>query len=248
MTSVVPHGHFAYKYQTVSKVTHEVKILRHLQGHDGVVKLRGFDVSNDIGLLITPLAYCNAFYLVEEYTLSRNTKVAFTNFIIVAVSNLHKMGFFHGDIKLDNILVYGDDNFKLCDFQKAGPMSLGNLQDKAYLEPGPYYAPEVYIGDVNMGKQDVWATGMAIFCFWCNLSPPFLAANVGVDEVLTESFNQLKNGTSLPQASQFFGNERSYIIHTFCKLCTCEGLVYSILVSNMLTLSDDRWNMVNKMY
>jgi serine/threonine protein kinase len=238
MTSVVPHGHLAYKYQTASNVTHEVNILRHLQGHDGVVKIRAFDAS--IGLLITPLAYCDAFYLVEEYTLSRNTKVAFANFIIVAVSHIHKMGFFHGDIKLENILVYGDENFKLCDFQKAGLMPLGNLQEKAYLEPGPYYAPEVYFGDVQMDEQDVWATGMAIFCFWCDMSPPFLAANVGVDEMLTESFNQLQNGTTPPQASQFFGNERSYIIHTFCKRCTCEGLNYAILVSNMLILGDDR--------
>ena len=240
MTSVVPHGQLAYKYQNASKVIHEVKMLRHLQGHDGVVKLRAFDVSQGIGLLITPLAYCDALYLVKEYTLSRNTKVAFVNFIIDTISNIHKMCFFHGDIKLENILVYGDDNFKLCDFQTAGSMSLMNLQEKAYTEPGPYYAPEVYTGDVNMGEQDVWATGMAIFCFWCDLTPPFLAANVGVDEVLTKSFNQLNYGTSLPQASQFFGNERSYIIHTFCKRCTCEGLKYSILVSNMLTLRDDR--------
>lgn len=219
-------------------------MLRHLHGHDGVVKLRAFDMSNDIGLLVTPLAYCDAFHLVQEYTLSRNTKVAFANSIIAAVSNLHKMVFFHGDIKLENILVYGDDNFKLCDFQKAGPMSLGNLQEKAYLEPGPYYAPEVYIGDVNMGEQDVWATGMTIFCFWCDLTPPFLAANVSVDQVLTQSFNIQNRGIRLSQASRFFGNERPYIIHSFCKFCKCEGLTYSILVSNMVTLRDDRCNFV----
>lgn len=240
MTAVVPHGKLAYKYQDVNKVIHEVNMLRHLQDHEGIVKLRAFDVSNDIGLLITPLAYCDAFYLVQEYTLSRDTKVAFANFIILSVSNLHKMGFFHGDIKLENILVYGDDNFKLCDLQRAGPVSVGNLQEQAYLQPGPYYAPEVYMGDVNMDEQDVWATGMAIFCFWCNLTPPFLAANVDVDQALTQSFNARNHRSALPQAYQFFGTGRSYIIHTFCKHCTCEGLKYSVLVSNMLTLRDDR--------
>lgn len=240
MSAVVPHGKLAYKYQAASNVIHEVNMLRHFQDHEGIVKLRAFDVSNDIGLLITPLAYCDAFYLVQEYTLSRDTKVAFANFIILAVTNLHKMGFFHGDIKLENILVYGDDNFKLCDLQKAGPISVGNLQQQAYLQPGPYYAPEVYMGDVNMDEQDVWATGMAIFCFWCNLTPPFLAADVAVDQALTQSFNVQNKRSTLPQASQFFGNERSYIIHTFCKRCNCEGLNYSILVSNMLTLRDDR--------
>lgn len=234
MTRVVPHGKLAYKYQVVSNVIHEVNMLRHLQGHEGVVKLRAFNVSGDIGFLITPLAYCDAFYLVQEYTLSRDTKVAFANFIILAVAKLHKMGFFHGDIKLENILVYGDDNFKLCDLQKAGSISVRNLQQQAYLQPSPYYAPEVYMGDVNMDEQDVWATGIAIFCFWCNLIPPFLAANVAVDEALAQSL------CTLPLASHFFGNERLYIIHTFCKYCTCEGLAFSILVSNMLTLRDDR--------
>lgn len=244
MTVVVPHGKLAYKYQAASNVIHEVNMLRHLQSHEGIVKLRAFDVSNDIGLLITPLAYCDAFYLVQEYTLSRATKVAFAKFIILAVVNLHKMGFFHGDIKLENILVYGDDNFKLCDFQKAGTISHGNLQHQAYLQPGPYYAPEVYIEDVKMDEQDVWATGMAIFRFWCDLTPPFLAANVDMDRALTQSFN-LKNHSSISsQASQFFGNERSYIIHNFCKHCMCEGLQYSIIVSNMLTLCDDRCTFV----
>ena len=136
--------------------------------------------------------------------------------------------------------MYGDDNFKLCDLQKAGPISVGNLQKQAYLQPTPYYAPEVYMGDVNMDEQDVWATGMAIFCFWCDLTPPFLAANVVVDQALTQSFNVQNKRSILPQASQFFGNKRSYIIHTFCKRCTCEGLKFSMIVSNMLTLRDDR--------
>jgi len=219
-------------------------MLRKLQNHD-VVKLRAFDVSNNIGFLITPLAYCDAFHLVQEYTLSRDTKVAFAKFIIPCVSKIHKMGFFHGDIKLENILVYGDDNFKLCDFQNAGPMSQMDLRKKAYLQHGPYYAPETYIGFVNMDEQDVWATGMTIFCFWCDLTPPFLAANVGLDQVLTQSFNIQNHVTTLPQASQFFGNEQSYIIHSFCKRCTCEGLKHAILVSNMLTLREHRCTFVN---
>jgi len=37
------------------------------------------------------------------------------------------------------------------------------------------------LGDVNMDEQDVWPTGMTFICFWCDLTPPFLAANVAVD-------------------------------------------------------------------
>ena len=238
--SVVPHGHLAYKYRDAVRVSHEVNILRVLQAHDGVVKISAFNVSNGVGLLVTPLAYCDAFQLVQEYTISRHTKVAFSNFIIPAVARLHKMGLCHGDIKLEHVLVYGDEHFKLCDFQKAGSASLMNLQDQAYRHPSPYYAPEVFIGDVKMVEQDVWATGMAIFCFWCSLTPPFLAANVGVDEVLTQSYNIQNDDTRISHACKFFGNERSYIIHNFCKSCKCEGLMYSIIVSNMLTLRDDR--------
>ena len=238
---VVPHGRLAYKYRDVTRVSHEVNILRKLQDHDGVVRLRAFNVSSgDVGLLITPLAYCDAYRLVKQYTLSRDTKVTFTNFITRAVATLHKMGFVHGDIKLEHILVYGDDNFKLCDFQKAGPITSINIQHDAFHDPSPYYAPEVFLGKVEMDKQDVWATGMAIFCFWCNLSPPFLAAHVAVDQILTQAFNMQNNDTRPSYAYNFFGNERSYIIHSFCKFCQCEGLAYSMLVSNMLTNHNDR--------
>jgi serine/threonine protein kinase len=239
--SVVPYGQLAYKSGDVSRVIHEVNILSQLRDHDGVVKLHAFDVSTNTGVVITPLAYCDALYLVQEYTISRETKVRFAQFIIFAVAKLHRTGFFHGDMRLENILVYGDDNFKLCDFQNAGTVScLGNLQERAYLQPGPYYAPEAYVGDVKMDEQDVWATGMAIFCFWCNLTPPFLAANVPVDQILTQSFNSQNHGTRLAQASEFFTNTKAYIIHSFCKFCECEGLTYSILVSNMLTFCYDR--------
>eukprot|EP00966_Prymnesium_polylepis_P062707 1455558-Prymnesium_polylepis.2 len=191
-----------------------------------------------------PLAYCDAFHLVENCTLSRDTKIAFANFIISTVSRIHQMGIFHGDVKLEHILVYGDENFKLCDFQKAGSEPLMNLQDRAYLDPSPYDAPEVFTGHVDMFEQDVWATGIAIFCFWCNLQPPFLAANTHVDFLLTQSYNIQNNGTRISYAEEFFKNERAYIIHNFCKFCKCEGLMHSIIVSQMLILREERCTFV----
>ena len=167
----------------------------------------------------------------------------------MSVAQLHTMGLFHGDIKLEHILVYGDNHFKLCDFQMTGSVSAGNIQNlqhEAYLRPGPYYAPEAFLEVVNMTEQDVWATGMAIFCFWSDLTPPFLAANVGVDQVLTQSFNIQNNTNKIPQASNFFGNEKSYIIHNFCRFCQCEGLSHAIFVSQMLALRENRCTFVSR--
>jgi serine/threonine protein kinase len=248
--SVLSHGHLAYKYGDATRVKHEIGMLRHLKDHEGVVNVRAFDVSHsDIGLLITPLAYCDAFRLVHEYTIPRDTKVAFSKFLVLTVAKLHIMGFFHGDIKLEHILVYGDNHFKLCDFQKSGSVRSGNIQDlqsEAYLQPNPYYSPEAFLGFVNMAEQDVWATGIAIFCFWCNLIPPFLAANVGVDQLLTQSFNRENKAKKVPQASNFFGNEKSYIIHNFCKFCQCEGLNHAIYVSQMLAIRENRCTFVSR--
>lgn len=241
MYPVMSYGDFAWKYRDAARISHETKILRALHSHHGVVPLQEFNVSSDDdSFLVMPLAYCDAFHLVQKYALSRHTKNAFANFIIPTVSQLHGMGLFHGDIRLEHILVYGDDNFKLCDFQKAGSKPLMDLTTSAHLDPSPYYAPEAYTGYVNMFEQDVWATGMTIYLFWCDLHPPFVAANTVVDFLLTHSHNKKNNENRVPYAHNFFENRKAFIIYNFCKFCKCEGLLRSMIVSNMLSLREER--------
>lgn len=243
---IVKQTNLVYKHHDVCKIRHEVSILRAIGPHHTIVTLKAFHVSGvDIGTLITPLAYCDAFQLVEQYTISRDTGLVFIKFIISAVTFIHSMGFFHGRVKLENVLVYGNESFKLCDFQAADRKRSVTLTQQALLSPDVYYAPEAFTGgETDMFQQDVWATGMSIFCFWCRLRPPFFAANIEVDEVLTQSHNIIHGDSKVSCAARFFDNQRAYIIHSFCRFSEHEALMQSILVSKMLTSSTERCTFV----
>ena len=239
--TIIKHESTVAKYNDVCKIRHEVNILSALHCHGGIVNLKAFDVSHaEIGMILTPKAHCDAFELVKSYRLPRDTKVAFIKFILPTVAFLHRMGLHHGQVKLEHILVYGDSLFKLCDFQQSGYERIMNLQQLARNSPTPYYAPEAFTGDIDMFQQDVWATGMTIFGFWCNLQPPFLAANRYMDEALTTYFNHVYKVNKKSCVSKFFDNEQAYIIHTFCRFSDCEALGQAMLVSRMLTSLPNR--------
>lgn len=231
-----------YKYAPPHAIKREVEIIRalHYEGMKGIVTLlHTCDVSDTVSVMITPIAYCDAFQLVKDYDVSRKTKNVFMKFLVHAVAFLHNMDLYYGDCRLEHILVYGDENFKLCDFKNVGVTH--DVTRDAYSKPSPYYAPEVYSGQVDMFAQDIWATGMTIFLFWCKLKPPFLAANEEVDRMLTTLYNTENGECRLSCARNFFEIGASYITHSFCKFSECEALKQSMMVSNMIARVENRY-------
>ena len=86
--------------------------------------------------------------------------------ILNGVNAIHKAGFCHRDIKLENIMLNKDYQIKICDFGFATELIGKNhdhLLTTTYGTPG-YKAPEIYLRNPYQGdKVDVFALGVSIF-------------------------------------------------------------------------------------
>ena len=95
------------------------------------------------------------------------TKYIFSQ-ILKGVEDLHKNGICHGDIKLENILLFGDNyEIKLCDFGFSKIFLDENNKKKKLDEfkgTSQYAAPELFKGKKYEGDQiDIFSLGASLF-------------------------------------------------------------------------------------
>lgn len=113
------------------------------------------------------------------FTIARS----FTSDLLAALSELHDLHFCHGDIKLENIMFSTRDaKFKLFDFGLSGDAS----QFPSLKGSITYLPPECFERDIIVDGHacDIWSSGICIFCTWCNMRPPWMAANEKKDTEL----------------------------------------------------------------
>lgn len=86
--------------------------------------------------------------------------------IIQGLQYLHAHDVFHGDVKLDNVLVAKGGNVKLCDFgfsecvKDRGEHFEGRACGGTLL----YCAPEILRGSADVGlASDIWSAGVTLF-------------------------------------------------------------------------------------
>ncbi|KRX09483.1 Protein kinase-like domain [Pseudocohnilembus persalinus] len=81
-----------------------------------------------------------------------------------AVSHIHKQGFVHRDIKLENILIDDDYKLVLSDFGLSTRVSKGELLTQ-YIGTSSYMAPEIVAKQDYYGEScDIFALGVILFC------------------------------------------------------------------------------------
>ena len=111
---------------------------------------------------------------------SSMTRFVFTQ-ILEGTGHLHKSGYSHLDLKLDNILIGNDFKLKLCDFGMAAKVE-EPIQKKLGTEG--YMAPEVVLRknfESYYGIQaDIFSLGVILFILYFG-QPPFNKADVNND-------------------------------------------------------------------
>jgi serine/threonine protein kinase len=80
--------------------------------------------------------------------------------LLEAVSGLHARHIFHGDIKLENIVMDDYGALKLIDFGLAEIITEGSRQGCGSTN---YQAPEDLLGRFHSLKADIWAIGITIY-------------------------------------------------------------------------------------
>ncbi len=120
---------------------------------------------------------------LEEYMVTRGkvpiksfTDIAFD--LASAISELHRSGIYHRDIKLKNILYnIKTGKIKLSDFGIAKlPESLNITQDGFIVGTPIYLAPEIFMGEPASPQSDIYSYGATLYHLLTG-SPPFVAEN-----------------------------------------------------------------------
>ncbi|KAJ3074540.1 Mitogen-activated protein kinase [Podochytrium sp. JEL0797] len=147
----------------------ELKLLRHLHGHDNITNFIDCDVNGDGGRNF------NELYLVEglmEADLNQIVKSGqvltdqhFQYFIYQLLRGLkwmHSADVVHRDLKPGNLLVNSDCELKICDFGLARSVgsATGQFVNTEYVATRYYRAPEVVLSPKHYSKSlDIWSVG-----------------------------------------------------------------------------------------
>lgn len=149
----------------------------------------------------------------EQKAMIKNDRVllkALLKQIINGFKGLHRAGFAHNDIKLENVFISGDGKLKLGDF------GLTSLKDKLIsttIGTQSYMAPEMYYAKIqpcNAKSTDIFSLGVLMFILAFG-APPFHRAKDS-----DEYFRYLK---SKPGNTDFFK------FHPHTKQLCQEGLI-----------------------
>lgn len=83
--------------------------------------------------------------------------------VLLALNDLHSKGFCHQDIKIDNILLFGDETTAvLADFGSTEKINDGEKSSSILGSP-IYLAPEILTSKLHDKSADMWALGVTLF-------------------------------------------------------------------------------------
>lgn len=138
--------------------------LQHYGTHQHIVNLH--DVSFDDTNMYLFMDHCSngdlCSYIDQVGHLQPQEAAIKFRQIISAVSYLHRIGFAHRDLSLENILLDANGDCKLCDFGLVAPI---RTRVREAVGKRRYMAPEV--ADPSQlyrpAKADVWSLGIVLF-------------------------------------------------------------------------------------
>ncbi|KAI3699576.1 hypothetical protein L2E82_43979 [Cichorium intybus] len=154
-----------------ASLIHEKLILAELNACPEIIHCFGdsFTVENGVKIYNVALEYASGGDLASNLKNSGNFSSSevrrYTNSILKGLQFIHRNGFVHCDIKLQNILLVSDDSnadVKIADFGLA-KKAAGELKSKYEIRGTPMYmAPETVVKGEQEPPSDIWALGCLV--------------------------------------------------------------------------------------
>eukprot|EP00177_Eucheuma_denticulatum_P008358 GFKZ01015206.1.p1 GENE.GFKZ01015206.1~~GFKZ01015206.1.p1 ORF type:complete len:389 (-),score=73.95 GFKZ01015206.1:1333-2469(-) len=138
----------------------EIAVLKKLPAHRNVVTVYHAKETEKTFLIVMEKMNGTLLEMVRERKMDETEVLTVVREVLQGVAHLHRNGYVHRDVKLENVLVGDNGTFKLCDFGLAIKESQisGEVVGTGYAR-----APE--IGEKGgYGKRvDAWAVGILLF-------------------------------------------------------------------------------------
>lgn len=147
----------------------EYEILRKLRNPNIVETFDCIECNKIAAMSIEPISHGDLHdYVIRKWPIHADTRRKFATQILAAVDCIHSHDIAHCDIKLENILINGEDNVKLIDFGSALYVKEATFDDFAYIATTPeYLPPEIICASANEGYDiraiDEWSVGVVLF-------------------------------------------------------------------------------------
>ncbi|KAF5020904.1 hypothetical protein F66182_7056 [Fusarium sp. NRRL 66182] len=164
-----PYGPPSTPAQTNRDLRREHDIYQAIGDHQHITRCFGLvydNYNNAIALKLERAPKGNLRHLIEETReippISRRLEMAAD--LAKSVAYIHSRGVIWGDVSTRNVLVFGDDNLKLCDFASSALENVYPQFGFHTYEPG--YCPAVPEGVVRtlpMMQRELYALGSAVY-------------------------------------------------------------------------------------
>lgn len=107
-------------------------------------------------------------YINDKYISEAEIKIIYYQ-LILALNYLHKKGYVHCDVKLENIVMFEDLTIKLIDF---GFCTTYSKEKKYKLGSFNYNAPEILLKVPVLGPElDIWSSGIVLYAMAYKILP-----------------------------------------------------------------------------
>jgi len=138
--------------------------------HKNIVKFVDAVEKDESVWILTEFLPVSVSEVVKFSRPSLRLAFSLTSQLADALVYLHDKGYYHGDIKLENMMLGLDNRLRLIDFGMAGKAGADNTA-QMYASV-PYAAPEVLAGTPHDGRAaDVWAAGVCAFAMFVGQFP-----------------------------------------------------------------------------
>ncbi|KAF5180941.1 Cyclin-dependent kinase f-4 [Thalictrum thalictroides] len=150
--------------QDVQNNLHEVMVLSKIQDHPNIVQLKETIAESNVLGLVFEYMDCSLCKLIRDVKLGRRvcSEVWVRNCcfqILKGLDHMHKSGYFHRDLKPDNLLVSRGGIVKIADLGSATEFKPDAPNTEQHIGTLWYRAPEVLMESSYGPTIDMWAMG-----------------------------------------------------------------------------------------